>query len=94
MAGDEWADYGQTLEDVLSDRWMPWRRDAAGREHPELNWFPERGESTRPAKAVCDGCLVRSECLAWALDHEVTPHGVWGGLSPQERSAIRADRAA
>jgi len=36
------------------------------------------------AKAICAGCVVRRECLAFALrTHQV--HGVWGGLSEQER---------
>src|SRR5687768_11902853 len=33
---------------------------------PEL-FFPERGESTIEAKAVCAGCAVRVECLGFAL---------------------------
>ena len=37
------------------------------------------------AKAICAGCQVRRECLAFAVrTHQV--HGVWGGLSEQERS--------
>jgi WhiB family transcriptional regulator, redox-sensing transcriptional regulator len=36
------------------------------------------------AKAICAGCQVRRECLAFALrTHQV--HGVWGGLSERER---------
>ena len=36
------------------------------------------------AKAICAGCQVRRECLAFAVrTHQV--HGVWGGLSEQER---------
>jgi len=36
------------------------------------------------AKAICAGCQVRYECLAFALrTHQA--HGVWGGLSEQER---------
>jgi WhiB family redox-sensing transcriptional regulator len=33
---------------------------------PEL-FFPERGESVTEAKAVCAGCVVRTECLDFAL---------------------------
>jgi WhiB family transcriptional regulator, redox-sensing transcriptional regulator len=36
------------------------------------------------AKAICAGCQVRRECLAFAVrTHQA--HGVWGGLSEQER---------
>jgi WhiB family transcriptional regulator, redox-sensing transcriptional regulator len=41
------------------------------------------------AKAICAGCQVRRECLAFALrTHQV--HGVWGGLSEQERYPLRS----
>jgi WhiB family transcriptional regulator, redox-sensing transcriptional regulator len=36
------------------------------------------------AKAICVGCQVRRECLAFAVrTHQV--HGVWGGMSEEER---------
>jgi len=39
------------------------------------------------AKAICAGCQVRRDCLAFALrTHQV--HGVWGGLSEQERHRL------
>ena len=33
---------------------------------PDL-FFPERGMSTREAKEVCRGCVVREDCLEYAL---------------------------
>lgn len=53
--------------------------------------FPERGESTAEAKAVCAGCLVRAECLEFALV-EVIKHGLWGGTSERERRRLRRER--
>lgn len=38
------------------------------------------------AKAICAGCQVRRECLAFAVRTRQV-HGVWGGLSEHERSA-------
>ena len=39
------------------------------------------------AKTVRAGCLVSHECLAFALrTHQA--HGVWGGLSEQERLRV------
>ena len=55
-------------------------------------FFPERGESTREAKAVCDTCPVRSDCLDWAIDTQ-QKHGIWGGRSERERRRIRAGHA-
>jgi WhiB family redox-sensing transcriptional regulator len=58
---------------------------------PDL-FFPERGASTREAKAVCRGCEVRAECLEYALDHG-EKFGIWGGLSERERRRVRRQRA-
>lgn len=72
-----------------------WAADAACREHPEVNFYPERGESLTPARAVCARCLVRDECLIEALEtpaHE--DHGVWGGTSAKERREMRRSRFA
>lgn len=68
-----------------------WHADAACREHPELTWFPERGESLEPARAICGGCLVRDECETYAVSLPDNPHGVWAGLSRQERHRLRQD---
>lgn len=60
-----------------------WHADAACREHPEVNFFPERGEATAPAAEICASCLVSTECLTAGLSgHEV---GVWGGTSHRQR---------
>ncbi|HEX2307252.1 MAG TPA: WhiB family transcriptional regulator [Jatrophihabitantaceae bacterium] len=39
------------------------------------------------AKAICADCPVREACLAWALYLGET-HGVWGGMTPDERARI------
>ena len=52
-------------------------------------FFPERGESTNEAKAVCAGCAVREECLEAGLGEK---SGIWGGLSERERKRIRSER--
>lgn len=59
---------------------------------PEL-FFPERGESSREAKAVCAGCPVKAECLEWALSEPIK-FGIFGGLSERQRRRIRAQRRA
>jgi WhiB family redox-sensing transcriptional regulator len=57
---------------------------------PDL-FFPERGESAAEAKAVCASCMVRTECLEFALEHKER-FGVWGGLSEYERRRLRGAR--
>jgi WhiB family transcriptional regulator, redox-sensing transcriptional regulator len=58
---------------------------------PDL-FFPERGASTREAKEVCRGCVVRAECLEYALDN-AEKFGIWGGMSERERRRLRRARA-
>ena len=78
---------------------MDWRHRAEClTEDPEL-FFPVG--TTGPAlaqveeaKKVCRRCEVREECLRWALEAG-QDHGVWGGMSEDERRAMkrRASRA-
>lgn len=73
-----------------------WRHRALCRdEDPEL-FFPigTTGPAERQvdeAKAVCRRCAVSSDCLNWALDTR-QDSGVWGGLSEDERRALKRQR--
>jgi WhiB family redox-sensing transcriptional regulator len=58
---------------------------------PDL-FFPERGASTKEAKEVCRGCVVREDCLEYALQNS-EKFGIWGGMSERERRRIRRARA-
>jgi WhiB family redox-sensing transcriptional regulator len=74
---------------------MDWQRDAACRAADGVLFFPPSHFEHRPerearearAKAICDGCPVRLQCLEWALA-TCEPHGVWGGRSEAERKQI------
>ncbi len=54
---------------------------------PEL-FFPARGKPTRDAKALCKGCVVREECLDYALAHGER-WGIWGGTTERDRRRLR-----
>lgn len=54
---------------------------------PEI-WFPDKGQSAKPAKGICFGCDVREQCLAYALDNDER-FGIWGGLSERERRRLK-----
>ena len=45
---------------------------------PEI-FFPERGGSSKAARAVCAVCDVRAECLEYALNNK-EQFGIWGGV--------------
>ena len=76
---------------------MDWRHRAICRdEDPEL-FFPIG--NTGPAllqiehaKGVCRRCPVMQDCLAWALESGQDA-GVWGGLSEDERRALKRRNA-
>jgi WhiB family redox-sensing transcriptional regulator len=63
-----------------------WRLAAACRGLDPKLFFPERGEDTSAAKAVCAGCPVRGACLAENLAEH---NGIWGGTSEHERRVLR-----
>jgi Transcription factor WhiB. len=44
------------------------------------------------AKAVCRRCEVVDSCLKWAIEFG-QDSGVWGGLSEDERHALRSRNA-
>src|SRR5262245_43174711 len=76
---------------------MDWRHRAVCLdEDPEL-FFPigNTGPAImqiEEAKQVCRRCDVREQCLAWALEAG-QDHGVWGGLSEDERRALKRRNA-
>lgn len=53
---------------------------------PDL-FFPERGESLEPAVKVCASCIVKTECLEYAIVNRERS-GVWGGESERSRRRI------
>ncbi|MFV1991176.1 MAG: WhiB family transcriptional regulator [Acidimicrobiales bacterium] len=69
-----------------------WQRKAACRGPQSEVFFPpprferkvERRERELMAKAICQSCSVRTDCLAYAVRIE-EQHGIWGGLNESER---------
>jgi WhiB family redox-sensing transcriptional regulator len=76
---------------------MNWRNRAAClEEDPEL-FFPigNTGPALlqiEEAKAVCRRCEVVETCLKWAIESGQDA-GVWGGLSEDERRALKRRNA-
>jgi len=63
-----------------------WAVQAACRSTDPDTLFVQ-GAAQNRAKAICVGCVVRTECLADSLDNHVE-FGVWGGLTERERRAL------
>lgn len=85
-----WAQHGSTVTD-------DWRHQAACRtEDPEL-FFPVGTSGPAllriaEAKTVCRHCPVVTDCLTWALESGQDA-GVWGGMSEDERRALKRREA-
>lgn len=70
-----------------------WMSKGACVGQPSDIFFPEYTENAGPARQICKGCNVRAECLAYAMENRIE-YGVWGSLSPKERSRLRRKRRA
>lgn len=72
---------------------QPWASQALCAQTDPEAFFPDKGGSTREAKATCATCDVRDQCLTYALEHD-EPFGIWGGLSERERRRLKKSPAA
>lgn len=79
-----------------------WREDAACLPYPAILFFgqddnetpAERRAREDQAKIVCETCVVRVECLQYAIETK-EQYGIWGGLTELERKAyVRAQQRA
>ena len=77
-----------------------WQVKAACRGPQATAFFPpayaerkdERLARESRAKGICAGCIVREECLGYAMRIR-EPHGIWGGLNETERKQLLERRA-
>lgn len=70
-----------------------WREVSACRDTDPQLFFPvgttgQAVDQIANAKAVCQHCVARRDCLQFALDTN-QDSGVWGGASEEERRAMR-----
>lgn len=89
-----WSPTAPSIESVAAPSRRPgrdvlptppeWMKDAACQEHPEIDFL---GPKRVAALAVCASCLVRSECLTFALEKDMRD-GVWGGLTRGQRMKL------
>lgn len=80
----------QIVVDTADLEWMDWAD--CQYVDPEI-FHPAKGHPSAPAKRVCMGCPVRTECLEWAMAHE-PDFGVLGGMSARERKRLSRKRSA
>lgn len=71
------------LVDISSE----WVQHGACRDADTDLFFPEERAHADEARAFCDRCTVREECLNYALANGLSD-GVWGGTSARQRRAL------
>lgn len=65
-----------------------WRAHALCAEVGGESFFPEGGQPSAPARAICAQCPVRSACLEDALVSGDVEFGIRGGKSARERRSL------
>lgn len=82
ISGDDWmwmdkancADASEQVKRLFFADELAKRRGLPAEVPPEVD-------------ALCQACVIRVECQAWALEHD--EWGVWGGTTRQQRDAMR-----
>lgn len=64
-----------------------WQLEAACSEDQHDLFFSLAESKMEKAKAICQTCPVKSECLQFALDNDIE-FGIYGGLSREERKVL------
>ena len=77
------ADVTELLRIFNGAKWMA---DAVCAQADPDAMYPQFWHQVATAKVACQSCPVRREGLDWAIDNEER-HGVWGGMTPEERDA-------
>jgi len=84
---------GRLLHIAVDAAELAWMDDGVCAETDPEAFFPEKGGSVAAARRVCARCPVRTECLEYALGHNLQ-HGIWGGMPEGERRRSRKGAAA
>lgn len=82
--------YETTVPPRPKDEWV---KEALCAQISDDSFFPEKGKNAVTAKSICAKCLVREECLEYALRNEER-FGIWGGKTERERKMILDGSAA
>lgn len=85
------------MSSLANDDRDSWQASAACQGQMGLAFYPPVRTERRSvkaareerAKAICEGCSVRSDCLDHALQVNER-YGIWGGLTENERKHLHA----
>lgn len=84
LAREKWDELNEAIDEAKT-------RISCRESDPDA-WFPDDdnplGNKYTLPKRLCAKCPVKDPCLEFALVNE-EHHGLWGGLTPRERQALR-----
>ena len=60
---------------------------------PQFERKDEKSDRENRAKAICVSCVVKKECLEYAVAIR-EPHGIWGGYNEVERKALLGQKVS
>lgn len=71
---------------AMLNRNFEWQDDANCKGLGDLFFFERgaNGNKIATAKAICNACKVKGDCLEFALENKFE-YGIWGGKTPKER---------
>jgi WhiB family redox-sensing transcriptional regulator len=73
----------------LGDNDTSWMDETAKcRDHSPEVFFPKIGAHVHKAIQICKACPLQERCGEWAIVNHID-HGVWGGLTENERRRRR-----
>lgn len=69
-----------------------WMKNAACAKRPDVDFFSQEGSgANNAAKKICDICVVKQQCLEYALKY-MENFGIWGGIGVRTRQRMRQQR--
>jgi WhiB family redox-sensing transcriptional regulator len=74
-----------TLIDTKVNEWVDLANCAS--TDPEA-FFPSSTDGTKYAMLTCKNCVVKKECLRFAMD-DISLVGIWGGTTRTQRIKLR-----
>lgn len=75
---------------------LDWMADALCAQTDTEAFYPEQGQSSEAARAICAACPVRTECAdhIMAIEPPAYRYGIWAGTTARSRYHTARNREA
>ena len=72
---------------IIENEHPRWRTYANCKDASKNTFVTTKGQSLKPALALCSTCVVSTACLNYALDNNCV--GIWGNTTAKQRAKIK-----